>query len=194
MKSRINNILLVDDDDDFRMAARLVFEVEGFKVLEAGNGSEAIASFKTHVPDLVIIDMKMPGISGIDTIRELKHINGNVPVIILTAFGTIPDAVKAMQDGVINFIQKTAPFDNVLDVVREAIERSRKGNLSDREIEIINWVKDGKSNHEIGIALNITESTVKAHLKHLYHKLNVVNRAQAIHAAISLGIIQADKR
>ncbi|MBF0559061.1 MAG: helix-turn-helix transcriptional regulator, partial [Nitrospirae bacterium] len=91
-------------------------------------------------------------------------------------------------------IQKSAPFDKLLDVVRETLESSYKGNLSDREIEIIYWVKEGKSNQEIGEILNITESTVKAHLKHLYKKLKASNRAQAIHAAISLGVIQTDKR
>ena len=190
----MNTILIVDDDDDFRRAARLVFEMEGFEVLEAGNGSEAIASFKAYAPDLAIVDMKMPGINGIDTIKELKHINASVPMIILTAYGSIPDAVRAIQDGAINFMQKTAPFEKLLDVVMDAIESSYKGNLSAREIEILYWVKDGKSNQEIGDVLNIAESTVKAHLKHLYKKLKVANRVQALHAAISLGIIQPDKR
>ncbi|HKN19028.1 MAG TPA: response regulator, partial [Dissulfurispiraceae bacterium] len=110
----VNNILIVDDDDDFRRAARLVFEVEGFKVLEARNGFEAIASFKAMAPDLAVVDMKMPGMNGIDTIKELKLINSSVPLIILTAYGTIPDAVKAVHGGALDFIQKTAPYDELV--------------------------------------------------------------------------------
>lgn len=190
----MNSILIVDDDSDFRRAAKLVFEMEGFDVLEACSGDEAIKTFKAHTPDLAIVDMKMPGISGIDTVRELSQINTNVPIIILTAYGTIPDAVKALQYGAINFIQKSVPFDKLLCVAKETIEASYKGSLSDREIEILYWVKEGKSNQEIGDILKISESTVKSHLKNLYKKLDVCNRAQAIHAAISVGAIKPDKR
>jgi len=190
----VNNILIVDDDDDFRRAARLVFEVEGFKVLEARNGFEAIASFKAMAPDLAVVDMKMPGMNGIDTIKELKLINSSVPLIILTAYGTIPDAVKAVHGGALDFIQKTAPYDELVALVKKAIDNSCKGVLSPREIEILCWVKEGKSNQEIGKLLNISESTVKAHLKHAYKKLDVTNRAQAMNAAISQGILQPGKR
>ncbi|HXW68474.1 MAG TPA: response regulator transcription factor [Dissulfurispiraceae bacterium] len=190
----VNSILIVDDNDDFRRAAKLVFEVEGFKVLEAKNGFEAIASFKAMAPDLAVVDMKMPGINGIDTIKELKLINSSVPVIILTAYGSIPDAVKAVHGGALDFIQKTAPYDELVALVKKAMDNSCKGVLSPREIEILCWVKEGKSNQEIGQLLNISESTVKAHLKHAYKKLDVTNRAQAMHAAISQGILQPVKR
>jgi DNA-binding NarL/FixJ family response regulator len=190
----VNSILIVDDEDDFRRAARLVLELEGFKVLEARNGFEAMASFKELTPDLAIVDMKMPGINGIDTIKELKLINSSVPIIILTAYGTIPDAVRAVHGGALDFIQKTAPYDELVALVKKAIDNSCKGVLSPREIEILCWVKEGKNNQEIGKLLNIAESTIKAHLKHSYKKLNVINRAQAMHAAISRGIIQSDKR
>lgn len=189
----MNSILIADDDDDFRRAARLVFELEGFKVLEARNGFEAIAFFKKSTPDLAIVDMKMPGINGFDTIEELKLINSSVPIIILTAYGTIPDAVKAVHGGALDFIQKTAPYDELVSLIRKAIDNSCKGVLSPREIEILCLVKEGKSNREIGKLLNISESTVKAHLKHSYKKLHVTNRAQAIHAAVSQGIIQPQR-
>jgi DNA-binding NarL/FixJ family response regulator len=188
-----NRILLVDDDDNFRRAARLVLENQGFEVFEARNGSEAIGTFKTCRPDLAILDMKMPGLNGIETIKELKLINSCIPAIILTAYGTIPDAVEAVRYGAVDFIQKTAPFDDLVDMAKKILVSSRKGSLSPREIQILFWVKEGKSNHEIGKILNIAESTVKVHLKNSYHKLDVTNRAQAIHAAISQGIIQPDK-
>jgi len=189
----MHSILLVDDDDDFRRAARLVFQLEGFKVLEAKNGFEAIDSFTEFIPDLVIVDMKIPGINGIDTVKALKHINSSVPIIMLTAYGTIPDAVKAVHGGALDFIQKTAPYDELVELIKKAIENSCKGVLSPREVEILRWVKEGKNNQEIGELLNISESTVKAHLKHSYKKLHVTNRAQAMNTAISLGIIQPDK-
>ena len=189
-----NTILIVDDDNDFRRAATLVLKLEGYKVLEARNGFEAIASFKALTPDLAIVDMKMPGMNGIDTIKELKRINSIVPIIILTAYGTIPDAVKAVHEGALDFAQKTAPYDELVALIKKAIDNSCKGVLSPREIEILRWVKEGKNNQEIGELLNISESTVKAHLKHSYKKLNVSNRAQAMHAAISQGIIQPSKR
>ncbi|MGD0283334.1 MAG: LuxR C-terminal-related transcriptional regulator, partial [Dissulfurispiraceae bacterium] len=107
---------------------------------------------------------------------------------------TIPDAVKAVIGGALNFIQKNAPYENLVVLAKKAIDNSCKGVLSPREIEILCRVKEGKNNQEIGKLLNIAESTVKIHLKHSYRKLQVTNRAQAVHAAISQGIIQPDKR
>ena len=194
MEDKVNTILIVDDDEDFRRAARLVFEIEGFEVMEASNGAEAIADFKAHAPDLVVVDLRMPGMNGIDTLKELKHINESVPMIILTAYGTIPETVRAMQYGAVNFIEKTSPFNKLVELIKESIETSYKGNLSPREIEILGWVNKGKSNQEIGDNLHITESTVKAHLKHVYKKLNIASRTEAVHVAMRLGIIRSDKR
>lgn len=190
----MDTILIVDDDNDFRRSLKLVFEMEGYEVLEACNGADAIDSFKAQDPDLVIMDMNMPGMNGIATIKELKHIDPSVPMVILTAYGTIPDAVRAMQDGAINFKQKTDTIEDLIAVVQEAIKSSYKGNLSAREIEILFWLTEGKSNQDIGDILNIAESTVKAHVKHLYKKLDVSSRVQAMQAAIKMGIIKPDKR
>ncbi len=124
----MKKILIVDDDDISRNALREVFECEQFEVIEACGGHEAVDLLKKAVPDVAILDMRMPDINGIETLKELKIINGSLPIIMLTGYATIADAVKAVQYGAFDFVEKPPDYDKLIALVNKAIETNSGGN------------------------------------------------------------------
>jgi len=119
----MENVLIVDDDGDLRAIVRDVLKEDGFRVSEAQDGLEAIKSFRKEAPDCVLLDLNMPYMNGIETMKELKKMNGNVPVIMLTAFGDVPTAVEAIKAGAYDFTIKPPEFDRLIITIRRAIER-----------------------------------------------------------------------
>ena len=118
----MDKVLVVDDDDLVRRAFVENLKDGGFSPLEASNGAEAIEIFRENTPASVFLDLKMPGIGGMETLQELKKINSKVPVIIVTAHGDIPVAVEAIKSGAYDFIVKPPDFDKLLFTARRAIE------------------------------------------------------------------------
>jgi DNA-binding NtrC family response regulator len=119
----MNKVLIADDDSDLRGIVRDVLQEEGFLPLEASDGMSAIKVFKTDTPDAVLVDLKMPGMDGIETMRELKKIDEGVPVIILTGYGDIRKAVEAIKGGAYDFAEKPPDFKRLVITLRRATER-----------------------------------------------------------------------
>ncbi len=119
----LDKILIVDDDGDLRAIVRDVLKEEGFSVIEAKEGLSAIKLFKSNLPDAVLLDMKMPHMDGLSTMRELKKLDGTVPIIILTAHGDIPTAVEAIKCGAYDFTVKPPDFNRLIITLKRAIER-----------------------------------------------------------------------
>jgi DNA-binding NtrC family response regulator len=119
----MEKILIVDDEEDLRMIVREVLRDEGFSVTEARDGMGALKQFKADVPDAVLIDLKMPHMDGLETMKEFRKIEPNVPVIILTGHGDIPTAVEAIKSGAYDFVSKPPEFDRLIITLRRAIER-----------------------------------------------------------------------
>jgi len=194
----VKRILIVDDEDDFRNIVKDILTDEGFKTAEASDGLDAIRIFGNKSFDAVLLDLRMPGMDGIQTLRELKKIDSRIPVIILTAFGDIPTAVQAVKQGAYDFITKPPEFDKLIAIIRRVIEVPRPRTkslkmkfpvLSGREKEILKWLKEGKSSWDISRILRISRNTVNFHIKNLFRKLDVVNRTQAVSEALRRGII-----
>ena len=194
----MKRVLIVDDEDDFRNIVKDILTDEGFKTAEASDGLDAIRIFGNNSFDAVLLDLRMPGMDGIQTLRELKKIDSRIPVIILTAFGDIPTAVQAVKQGAYDFITKPPEFDKLITIIRRVIEVPRPGTkslkmkfpvLSGREKEILKWLKEGKSSWDISRILRISRNTVNFHIKNLFRKLDVVNRTQAVSEALRRGII-----
>jgi len=190
----MRRVLIVDDEDDFRSIVKEILTDESFNVSDASNGLTAVEIFRNSPFDAVLIDLRMPHMDGIDTMHELRKINPHIPVIILTAFGDIPTAVEAVKEGAYDFITKPPEFDKLIKVLKTAAgiyEMKKKDMpvLSVRETEILKWLKEGKSSHDIGQLLDISINTVNFHLKNIYKKMNVVNRTQAVSEALRMGII-----
>ncbi len=116
-------VLIVDDDSNLKAVLRDVLQDEGFSTIEAANGFDAKKAFRKDIPDVVLLDLKMPYMDGIETMQELRKISQGVPVIILTAHGDIPTAVDAIKLGAYDFVEKPPEFDKLIISLRRAVER-----------------------------------------------------------------------
>ncbi|MEU7301603.1 response regulator transcription factor [Streptomyces sp. NPDC007189] len=206
------SLLIVDDHPVVRDGLRGMFEsAPGFRVLgEAANGIEAVARATALDPDVVLMDLRMPGGSGVEAIRELARRGARAKVLVLTTYDTDSDTLPAIEAGATGYLLKDAPRDELFTAVRAAAEgrtvlspavasrlvhavRTPRGPgaepLSAREREVLALVARGTSNREIARELFISEATVKTHLTHLYAKLGVNDRAAAVAAAYDRGIL-----
>ncbi|MFY4717504.1 response regulator [Streptomyces sp. LaBMicrA B280] len=204
-------LLIVDDHPVVRDGLRGMFEsAPGFRVLgEAASGPEAVAGAAELDPDVILMDLRMPGGSGVAAIRELTRRGARAKVLVLTTYDTDSDTLPAIEAGATGYLLKDAPRDELFTAVRAAAEgrtvlspavASRlvravrtptPGNepLSTREREVLTLVARGTSNREIARELFISEATVKTHLTHLYTKLGAKDRAAAVAAAYDRGIL-----
>jgi len=194
----VKRILIVDDEDAFRAIVKEILIDEEFSAAEASNGLNAIEIFKNNSFDAVLLDLRMPQMDGIKTMQKLKKIDPHIPIIILTAFGDIPTAVEAVKQGAYDFITKPPEFDKLISIIKRAVEMWRPKMeamkretpvLSNREKEVLKWLKEGKRSWDISRILHISRNTVNFHIKNLLEKLNVVNRTQAVSEALRRGII-----
>jgi len=174
-------------------------------VAEAGDGVEALALIKEHSPDVVMLDLRMPGMDGLDVIAEVNNAKLESKVIIMTTFESEEDVHRAMKAGARGYLLKDSSQEEILDAIRrvslgetylparivqKVAESMRKPELSPREIEVLQCVAAGKSNKEIGVQLFIAEGTVKTHVKNLLEKLSVVGRTGAIREAVRRGLVR----
>lgn len=211
-------VLLVDDDTLVRkgLAQLLTTCVEGAEVVEAANEAETVAHLQRTEFDVVLMDIRLPGPDGLEVLKEIRALNPDLPVIMLTGYDD-PDYVKsALADGAAGYLLKdSTPEDlnqairvalagsgNVLSprAVRNLFERAAQGDpltgpaertdpgLTRREIDIMRYLAQGFSNREISKALFLSEKTVKAHLAAVFRKLGVTNRTKAAMAAVALGL------
>jgi ActR/RegA family two-component response regulator len=116
-------LLLVDDDDDFRRAAGRTLQRRGFSVTEVANGTDALESLRGERPDIVVLDLRMPGLSGIETLQRMREIEPEVPVIILTGHGDFESAVASIKLSIVDFLQKPADVDELAGRIRSLLER-----------------------------------------------------------------------
>src|SRR3954447_20079442 len=206
------SLLIVDDHPVVRDGLRGMFEsAPGFTVLgEASDGVEAVERATALDPDVILMDLRMPGGGGGDAIRELTRARARAKVLVLTTYDTDSDTLPAIEAGATGYLLKDAPRAELFTAVRAAAEgrtvlspavASRlvsavrspgtpgKEPLSAREREVLALVARGTSNREIARELFISEATVKTHLTHLYAKLNVSDRAAAVATAYERGIL-----
>lgn len=176
-------------------------------VAEAGDGVEAMALIKEHLPDVVLLDLRMPGLDGLDVAAEVNAAKLPTKVIILTTFESQEDVNRSMKAGARGYLPKDSSQEEILDAIRrvslgetylparivqKVAEGFRKPQLSPRELEVLQGVAAGKSNKEIGVQLFIAEGTVKTHVKSLLEKLGAVGRTAAIREAVHRGLVRLD--
>ena len=130
----MNKVLIVDDDNIVRLALNQNLKAYGFSPIDASSGSEAVRIFRKEKPVSVILDLKMPGMNGLETMREMKKIDTDVPVIINTAHGDIPTAVEAIKLGAYDFIIKPPDFDRLSLTLKRASERYEL----DKKVKVLN--------------------------------------------------------
>ena len=175
-------------------------------VAEAEDGMEAIAAYRTHRPDVVILDMRLPNKSGVEVIGLLRQEFGSVRILVLSSYSGGHEISAAMQNGASGYVLKNMPLPRLLDSIRRVyggeivclpeIARSLAGrhasNLSNREIEVLALMSKGLSNKEVAAELKLVEGTVKLHVSSILSKLGVMDRTQAILAAVKRGLVQLD--
>ena len=197
-------IVVVDDDKVFRDSLGDLFNSVGFKVKLFGSAAELLDG--ELLPDMVsclVLDVRLPGLGGLDFQSELSKENASIPVIFMTGHGDIPMSVKAMKAGAVDFLTKPFRDQDMLDAVTIALERdrtrrkaeqrlahlrSRLERLSQREREVLALVATGLRNKQIAFQLNVAEITVKAHRGHVMQKMGAQSVADLVKMAEALGI------
>lgn len=204
-------VLTVDDHEIVRQGmAFLLLPFEDIDVVgSAGNGSEALAMCKELKPDVVLMDMVMPEMDGPTVTQAIRKRFPNVQVLVLTSFHDQAKVARAMQAGAIGYLLKGVSIDELADGIRSAyagkpvmapeamqaiVRASQAGqavadDLSERELEVLALLVQGKTNREIAEELLISLPTVKTHLRNIYGKLGAANRAEAASLAIRHGLI-----
>ena len=205
-------LLLVDDHPVVRDGLRGMFDtVEDIEVVgEASDGEQAVTVAITAAPDVVVMDLRMPGTGGVEAIRELRRRGVAARVLVLTTFDADADVLDAVAAGATGYLLKDAPGDELVRAVRSAFKgdavlspavASRlmtraatppapvAPGLSKRELEVLRLVAAGATNREAARTLFISETTVKTHLLHLFEKLGVRDRASAVDAAHRAGLL-----
>ena len=207
-------LLIVDDHPVVRDGLRGMFAAEaGIEVVgEAANGPEAVARALTHDPDVVLMDLRMPGGDGVSAIRDLAERGARAKVLVLTTYDDDRDVLAAIDAGATGYLLKDAPRDELFRAVRAAargetvlsppiatqllgrVRDPAPDELTAREFEIVALIADGATNRDIAAALFISEATVKTHLLRAYAKLGVNDRAAAVGEAFRRGLLPADPR
>jgi len=199
-------ILLVEDHFFARLALRTVIDGRDDMqvVAETDKGAEAIELQKQHQPDVIIMDLNLPGMSGFEAIRQIR---GNAPdaaIVVLSNYQGSEDVHRALAAGAMSYLTKDATDDDLVEAILAVHsgkrhlppdlkglirERSMQEELTARELEIVTLLAQGLSNQEIADRLSIAEKTVRSHITHLFAKMGVEDRTQAVLAAIQRGLV-----
>jgi two-component system NarL family response regulator len=205
-KERIR-ILIADDHSVVRegLVSLVKRKSDMVVVAEASNGREAVQLWKEHRPDVTLLDLRMPELDGVGAIKEIRELDENAHIVVLTTYDGDEDIYRAIKAGAKAYLLKDTARDALVETVRRVhagetylppqlaaklAERVSGEALSPREIEVLQRMALGKSNKEIGAELFISEGTVKTHIKSIFNKLDVVSRTEAVATANRRGLIQ----
>jgi two-component system NarL family response regulator len=202
-------VMVVDDHSLLRTGVANIINQEADLevVAEAVNGREAVDAFRTHRPDVVLMDLRMPEMEGVQAIIRIREIDPQARVIVLTTYDADEDIARALQAGAKAYILKDIDADALVACIRAVLdgktylapaaaaklaEHVTQVQLTPRELAAIRLVASGQSNKEIATALDISERTVKSHLAHLFEKLQVTSRTEAVRVATRRGLVRFD--
>ena len=207
MPAQAIRLLIVDDHPAFRagLVALLADEGDLQVVDECGDGQTAVELYRRHRPDVALMDLRLPGLSGVEAILAIRQEFPDARVIVLTTFDADEDIYRAIQSGAKSYLLKDMSKVEIVGAIRAVhagqdalpegvaerlAERRRRQELTSREVEVLQLLVKGRSNKEIASDLSIAEDTVKSHLKTLFAKLEVRDRTAAAIRAIRLGIVR----
>jgi NarL family two-component system response regulator LiaR len=211
-------ILIVDDHEVVRKGVRAYLEtLPEFSVVgEAASGEEAIALVAEQIPDVVLMDLIMPGMDGVETTRRVKAISPRTQVVVLTSYHEDIHIFPALKAGAISYILKDMKMDKLVEAIHRAVEgevtlhprvaarvlqnlRGEDGeasqlftDLTDRELEVLKLIANGLSNSQIAETLVISENTVKGHVSNILSKLHLADRTKVAVYAWQQGIVQRE--
>jgi two-component system NarL family response regulator len=204
-------VMIVDDHPAVRkgIAALVESEPDLQVVGQTGDGAEAVDLFRKVKPDVVLMDLRLPGMGGVEAIMAIRQEFPQARIIVLTTFDADEDIYRAIQSGAKSYLLKDTSDDELSATIRAVhageeklparvaemlAKRKQRAELTSREMDVLQLLIKGRSNKEIGAALEVTEDTVKAHFRSLFTKLNVRDRTEAAISAIQHGIVHLDDR
>lgn len=202
-------ILLVEDQYFARVALHSVLDSrDDMKIVaETANGSEALALFGQCCPDVTIVDIRLPGISGVDVIRTIRAHDKNARMVVLSNYEGSEDVYRALDAGALSYLTKDADADALVKAIRIVSQgqsyippnlrgllssRHAADALTSRELDVLTQLAAGRSNQEIADRLGIAEKTVRIHMTRIFDKLHVSDRTQAVLVALQRGIVHID--
>ena len=202
-------VLVVDDHALVRTGVAKIIDHEPDLdvVAEAANGVEALAAFDAHRPDVTLLDLRMPVMEGVEVVRRIRERDPQAKVIVLTTYDTDDDISRALKAGAKAYVLKDISADDLIACIHDVLngktylapaaaaklaEGLTRVQLTPRELSTLRLMADGKSNKEIATSLGISERTVKTHLGHLFGKLSVTSRTEAVKVATRRGLVRLD--
>jgi FixJ family two-component response regulator len=196
-------VYVIDDDNAMREALKSLFSSVGLRVETLGSASDFFEKKMPDAPVCLVVDVRLPGLSGLDFQVELTRANIDVPIIFITGHGDIAMTVKAMKAGAVEFLAKPFRDQDLLDAVKSALEkdqakrtgkkaiavvRSQFESLTPREQEVIGWVTAGLMNKQVAAEMGVSEITVKVHRGNVMRKMGAKSLADLVRMADMLGV------
>ena len=202
-------VLVVDDHALLRTGVANIInhEPDLVVVAEASNGLEAVAAFERYRPDVTLLDLRMPVMEGVEAVRQIRERDPHAKVIVLTTYDTDEDISRALKAGAKAYILKDIAADRLIECIHDVLagktylapqaaaklaEGVTRVQLTPRELGTLRLIADGKSNKEIANELGISDRTVKTHLGHLFEKLGVTSRTEAVKIATRRGLVRLE--
>jgi len=197
-------VFIVDDDRSMCEALERLLGTVGLKAHTFGSADEFMSTKRPDVPSCLVLDVRLPGLSGLDLQRRLVDMDPPMPIVIITAYADIPMTVQAVKAGAVELLTKPFRDQELLDAVQQAIDRDRTlrleraeltelrqtyGSLTQREREVMTLVVTGLLNKQIAARLGTSEATVKAHRAQLMQKMRMESLAQLVRVAGRLGLL-----
>lgn len=203
-------LLIADDHPVVRAGLRdMLSDEPGLEVVgEASDGAEALASVKKLDPDVVLMDLRMPGVDGVEAITRITADYTGTRILVLTTYDSDADILRAIEAGATGYLMKDTPREELYEAIlatargepvlaptvtsrlMKKMREPESEKLSDRETEVLASVARGLSNREIARSLHLSEATVKTHLIHVFNKLGVTDRTAAVTVALERGVLR----
>ena len=205
-----HSVLVVDDHALVRtgVVKIITHEPDLQVVAEAANGAEAVEAFAKYRPDVTLLDLRMPVLEGVEAVRQIRELDPQAKVIVLTTYDTDEDITRALKAGAKAYALKDISAEELVACIHDVIngktylapaaaaklaEGMARMQVTPRELSALRLMADGQSNKEIANTLGISERTVKSHLGHLFEKLGVTSRTEAVKVATRRGLVRLDQ-
>jgi RNA polymerase sigma factor (sigma-70 family) len=203
MNQEPGTVFVVDDDPSIQQGLKSLIRSVGLRVEVFGSARDFLQSERPNAPSCLVLDIRLPGVSGLEFQKELTKVNIQIPIIFVTAHGNIPMSVRAMKAGAVEFLTKPFHDQELLDAIQIALERDRTRreqetevaalkerfeSLTAREQELLPLVLSGRPNKQIAAVIGTSENTVKVHRSNLMRKMQAESLVDLVRMATQLGI------
>ena len=205
------NVLIIDDHPMFRssIASLLAASFPQVQCFESATAEDALSHLKQHKTDLIMLDLSLPGIDGIETVSTVRSLWIDIPILVLSASESMHDIQRCLTLGANGFVNKTEDSETMLEAIQTILDGQRHipknlqeqtsliaqevkqgDGITARQLQVLRLIHEGKRNHEIAIDLNVSAATVKVHCRDLFQQLGVNSRLSAVQKSLRLGLLK----